>query len=146
MRLFPFYNLWRPLSIFYIDPFLCRPPKILANSKFGFICFIIFKVLPNLPVNLWFFTVLPVNLKVGKSSTFIHTNRGLYYVTIVVLILFAIFQCFLVRQCVSQKFSDFWLSRNSGNPEFRRSKIFRYQTPVSESKTFPKNTRKFSRK
>ncbi len=52
----------------------------------------------------------------------------------------------IVRQCVSQTFSDFWLSRNSGNPEFRRSKIFRYKTPVSESETFPKNTRKFSRK
>jgi hypothetical protein len=29
--------------------------------------------LPILPVNLIFFTILPVNLKPGKSSTLLHT-------------------------------------------------------------------------
>ncbi len=45
-------------------------------SIYIYIFTIFYRFLPILPVNLFFFTILPVNLKPGKSSTLVEGGRA----------------------------------------------------------------------
>ena len=68
-------ELWKIAFFLSYYPNDCiNHDHIKGHPLFSFLPF--FTVLPILPVNLIFFTILPVNLKPGKSST-LHTTQNM---------------------------------------------------------------------